>query len=79
MTNIMSKTEHSCLFDAGERLRAEEVKKSQTIDHVRIHVDRVIQHIKKFRILRNEIPLTLHGSMNQIRILNHEAIVMNHI
>lgn len=43
-----------------------EVTESQTIASVRIHVERAIQRIKKFKIIRNEIPLTLHGSINQI-------------
>ena len=48
------------------QLTAAEVKESQTIASVRIHVERAIQRVKKFRILRNVIPLTLHGSVNQI-------------
>ena len=43
-----------------------EVKESQTIASVRIHVERAIQRIKRFRQLRNEIPLRLHGTINQI-------------
>ena len=43
-----------------------EVKTSQTIASVHIHVGRVIQIIKTNSIIRNEIPLTLHGSINQI-------------
>ena len=42
------------------------VAESQTIAAVRIHVERAIQRIKKFRQIRNEIPLVLHGSINQI-------------
>ena len=49
-----------------DQLSAAEVKESQTIASVRIHVERAIQRVKKFRIIRNEIPLTLHGSVNQI-------------
>lgn len=48
------------------QLTVAEVKESQTIASVRIHVERAIQRIKKFRVLRNEIPLTLYGSINQI-------------
>ena len=48
------------------QLNIAEVKESQTIASVRIHVERAIQRVKKFKILRNEIPLTLHGSVNQI-------------
>ena len=43
-----------------------EVKASQTIASVGIHVERAIQRIKTYSIIRNEIPLTLHGSINQI-------------
>ena len=54
-------------FLAGrERLTEDEVTESQGIAAVRIHVERAIQRIKKFRQIRNEIPLTLHGSINQI-------------
>jgi len=49
-----------------DQLTHEEVKESQAIASVQIHVERAIQRIKKFKVLRNEIPLTLHGSVNQI-------------
>ena len=55
-----------CFLEGRDQLTAAEVKESQTIASVRIHVERAIQRIKKFRVLRNEIPLTLHGSINQI-------------
>ena len=42
-----------------------EVKASRTIASVRIHVERAIQRIKTYSIIRNEIPPTLHGSINQ--------------
>ena len=43
-----------------------EVKASQTIASIRIHVQRAIQRIKTYSIIGNETPLTLHGSINQI-------------
>ena len=43
-----------------------EVKASQTIASVSIHVEKAIQKIKTYSVIRNEIPLTLHGSINQI-------------
>ncbi|XP_065069725.1 uncharacterized protein LOC135694784 [Rhopilema esculentum] len=49
-----------------DQLSEEEVLNSQTIASVRIHVERAIQRVKKFRLIRNEIPLVLHGSVNQI-------------
>ena len=49
-----------------EQLTNEEVTESQTIASVRVHVERAIQRIKKFRQISNEVPLVLHGSINQI-------------
>ena len=46
---------------ARNQLTKAEVKESQTIASVRIHVERAISRIKKFQIIRNEIPLTFHG------------------
>ena len=48
------------------QLTKAEAKESQTIASVRIHVEQAISRIKKFRIIQNEIPLTFHGSTNQI-------------
>ena len=47
------------------QLTEAEFKESQTIASVRIHVEAAITRIKKFKDL-NHIPLTLHGSVNQI-------------
>lgn len=53
-------------FLAGRnQMNENEVKESQTIASVRIHVERAITRIKKFKVL-NHVPLTLHGSVNQI-------------
>ena len=49
-----------------DQMRKAEVKESQTIASVRIHVERAIQRVKKFRLIRNEVPLVLHGSINQL-------------
>ena len=43
-----------------------EIKASQTIASVRIHIERTIQRIKTYSIIQNEIRLTLHGSINPI-------------
>ncbi|XP_028411611.1 uncharacterized protein LOC114534369 [Dendronephthya gigantea] len=53
-------------LDGREQLTKGEVKESQSIASVRIHVERAIQRVKKFKQIRNEIPLVLHGSINQI-------------
>ena len=48
------------------QLTEKEALESQTVASVRIHVERAIQRVKKFKQIRNEIPLVLHGSVNQI-------------
>ena len=53
-------------LDDRIQLTKAEVKESKTIALVQIHVERAISRIKKIRIIRNEIPLTFHGSINQI-------------
>ena len=54
-------------FLAGrEQLTEAEVKESQTIASVRIHVERAIERVKRFRQIKNEIPLALHGTVNQM-------------
>ena len=49
-----------------QQLTKPEVKESQAIASVRIYVERAVQRIKKFRLIRNGIPLNLHGSINKI-------------
>ena len=53
-------------FLHGSKLTNEEVTESQTITSAQTHVEQAIHQIKKFRQIRNEIPLVLHGSINQI-------------
>ena len=55
----------SCLGGRAQ-LTAAEVKESQTIVSERIHVERTIQRVKKFKVIRNEMTLTLNGSANQL-------------
>ena len=53
-------------LDGKEQLDKEDVVMSQTIASVRIHVERIIARIKKFKVLKTEIPLNLNGTINQI-------------
>ena len=53
-------------LEGRDQLSEDEVKESQSIASVRIHVERAIQRIKRFKLIRNEIRLTLHGSVNQV-------------
>ena len=46
------------------QLTAAGVKESQTIALVRIYVERAIQRVKKFKVIK--LPLTLHGSASQL-------------
>lgn len=50
---------------------AEQVIVNQRIASLRIHVERYINRIKNFRILDRPLPLTMHGSANQILQLVH--------
>ena len=56
----------SSLLAGKDQLSQEEVTEIQTIAAVRIHIERAIQRIKYFRQICNKIPLTMHGSINQI-------------
>ena len=49
-----------------DQLSQEEVTKSQTIAAVQIPLERAVQEVKYFRQICSEIPLTMHGSVNQI-------------
>ena len=53
-------------LEGRDQLSVEEVVECQSIAAVRIHVERFITRVKKFRIIKQEILLTLHGSVNQI-------------
>ena len=48
------------------QLTAAEVKENQTIGSVRLLVELTIQRDEKFKVIRNEMHLTLHGSANQL-------------
>ena len=50
----------------GIQLTKAKVKEPKTTPSVRIHVERAINHLKKYRIIRNGILLTFHGSINQV-------------
>ena len=57
----------SAFLGSRSSLTKAEVKESQTKASVRIHVKPAISRIEKFqRIIRNEIPLTFHGSIYQL-------------
>ena len=53
-------------LDGRDQLERDEVIESQSIASVRIHVERFITRVKKFKLLKSEIPLTMHGSINQV-------------
>ena len=49
-----------------DQLTKAEVKESQSIASVRIHVERAMRRIKTLKLIINEIPLAFHGSINQL-------------
>ncbi|KAK7910479.1 hypothetical protein WMY93_015163 [Mugilogobius chulae] len=48
------------------QLSAAEVRKTQSIARLRVHVERVIRRVKEHKLFRTEIPLSLTGSINQL-------------
>ena len=50
------------LMGRTAQLTAAELKESQTITSGRIHAERAIQKVQKFKLIRNKMPLTLHSS-----------------
>lgn len=53
-----------CFLAGRDKFIAAEVNESHLIVPVCIHVEQAVQRAKKFRVLRNEIPLFFHGSLN---------------
>ena len=51
----------------------DQVKETQEIANLRIHVERAISRIKKYKILQNVFPINQAGLLNQILFhsLNH--------
>ncbi|XP_065672094.1 uncharacterized protein LOC136089922 [Hydra vulgaris] len=66
LANINVSPKISLFLEGRNQFTLAEVKESQTIASVRIHIERAIQRIKRYKIIRNEISLSLHGSVNQI-------------
>jgi hypothetical protein len=55
-----------CKWGKGKRLNEKEVKKTKSIAKHRIHVERVFERLKNFRILSGTIPLKIKSCVNQI-------------
>ena len=53
-------------LDGRDQLDEDEVPESQSIASVHSHVERLMSRLKKFRLIKTEIPLTMHGSITQI-------------
>ena len=53
-------------LEAKAQFQTEQVVVNQRIASVRIHVERYISRIKNFHIFDRPLPLTMHGSANQI-------------
>lgn len=58
-------------FTKGKlQLAAKDVDESRKLSNVRIHVERVIGQLKKFRLLQNTVPIS------QIDLLDNTMIVI---
>lgn len=66
LTPLGVKLNIPAFLDGRDQLERDEVVTSQKIAAVRIHVERAIARIKKFKVLKNDIPLNLNGSINQV-------------
>jgi hypothetical protein len=50
----------------GKRLHVIEIKRTRKIARLRIHVERAIQRVKCWRILKHQIPASLQDSASMI-------------
>ena len=67
LENIGASLNLSTFLSGHEQLRKAKVKESQAIGSARIYqTSNNTTYIKKFHQIKNEIPLILHGSINQI-------------
>ena len=60
LESIAASLNITAFLNSRDQLTKVEVKESQAIASVRIHADRAIHHVKKFR------QIALHGSINQM-------------
>ena len=60
-----------------EQLPAKDVHDSRRLSNVRIHVERVIGQLKKFRILQNTIPLTQIDLLDDAMVVIAAAVNLN--
>ena len=66
LERVKSWLDYTFFLGGRVQLTAAEVKENQTIGSVRLLVELTIQRVDKFKVIRNEMPLTLHGSANQL-------------
>ena len=65
-------------FTTGKRqLSARDVATSRQLSNVRIHVERVIGRMKKFRILQSTIPVSYVDLLNNVMIVCSALTNMN--
>ena len=53
-------------LSSGTQFSCENVMKTKKIAKLRIHVERAIERVKEFRILRTTIPVTMWDSINEL-------------
>nr|XP_012564792.2 uncharacterized protein LOC105849050 [Hydra vulgaris] len=65
-------------FTKGKKqMSSAEVNESRQIAHVRIHVERVIGRLRKFRILQNIIPLTQVDLLDDVMVIITSLVNIN--
>lgn len=56
-------------FTKGKQLSKEEVFHSKTVSNIRIHVERVIKQIKRYRILQTTLPIKFLKYVDSVIII----------
>ncbi|KAK0148955.1 THAP domain-containing protein 2 [Merluccius polli] len=57
-------------FLAGRKqMIAEEVRETQSIAHLRVHVERLIRRLKEHKLFNSVIPLNMFGNINQLFVV----------
>ena len=52
-----------------EQFSKSEVKKTKVIANLRIYVQKAIRRLKTFRLIKNELPISMLGNLDNIRDL----------
>ncbi len=63
---VPSKVYRPAYLSKREQMSADEVKKTQSIARLSVHVERLIRRVKQHKLFDTVIPLSITGSINQL-------------